>query len=597
MAILLDCIYVWLHLLPCFAVLKLTEDSSTTWSTSNHDLLLPYPTGTPHGSPHHHRYVRSCQSIVHGNVTHEVFPAHKRRESPVAQSWAFVSDVSGQLEPPRWASGHVTVVSDPLRTVSVLEPGGPEGCRRRRLVQVEKTARLDKCVFAQNGGFFNMSSSQCLGNVVSDGRLVQDSGGLQNAQFGIRKDGTLVFGYLSEEDVQDKENPFVQLVSGVVWLLRNGEVYIRQSMEAECDSTQGTGTFEKFVDTMSARTAVGHDKEGRLILFHVDGQTDIRGMNLWEVADFLKKQGVLNAINLDGGGSATFVRNGSLASYPSDHYALDPMWRWARAVSTVICVHEPLCQPEDCSGHGTCIKGQCHCQAGWNKPDCGSLVCQGSFCGAHGICTENGCACDAGWSGLNCSQVCPAGFYGDGCNQTCRCANGATCDPVHGSCSCPAGFHGDLCNQECSLGFYGAGCHLQCQCADLCPCDSITGSCNVTHFSTKQNDTIHRSGHCLAKQLWTEWKEEETAHTKKPYLTEQTWLVIAALLASLLVASVAGNLIQACRKCGPPPSRPIYSYTPLHEMNGGPSEGTGRWEGVGGGGGDFQLEDSDEDSS
>lgn len=48
--------------------------------------------------------------------------------------------------------------------------------------------------------------------------------------------------YLSEEDVRDRENPFVQLVSGVVWLLRNGEVYITESMEAECNKTQKTGT-------------------------------------------------------------------------------------------------------------------------------------------------------------------------------------------------------------------------------------------------------------------------------------------------------------------------------------------------------------------
>lgn len=39
------------------------------------------------------------------------------------------------------------------------------------------------------------------------------------------------------------------------------------------------GKFKDFVDVISARTAVGHDAEGKLILFHVDGQTRIRG---WE---------------------------------------------------------------------------------------------------------------------------------------------------------------------------------------------------------------------------------------------------------------------------------------------------------------------------
>lgn len=48
--------------------------------------------------------------------------------------------------------------------------------------------------------------------------------------------------YLSQEEVLDESNPFVQLVSGVVWLLRNGEVYINQSLMAECDKTQETGT-------------------------------------------------------------------------------------------------------------------------------------------------------------------------------------------------------------------------------------------------------------------------------------------------------------------------------------------------------------------
>jgi len=43
--------------------------------------------------------------------------------------------------------------------------------------------------------------------------------------------------------------------------------------------------------------------------------------------------------------------------------------------------------------------------------------------------------------------VCVAGFYGDGCNQTCTCTNGGSCDPVHGQCICPAGFHGDSCEQ------------------------------------------------------------------------------------------------------------------------------------------------------
>ncbi|XP_062848373.1 N-acetylglucosamine-1-phosphodiester alpha-N-acetylglucosaminidase [Trichomycterus rosablanca] len=495
-------------------------ESKTYWQSVDDDVLSPY--ASSHGPSHSHRHVRDCQPIIHGNVTHETWQASNYSGSSVVESRSFVSAISSNPSSVcEWVSGHITVVLDPLRTVSVLEPGGPGGCEKPRRELVEKTARMRKCLIAQNGGYFVTGSGLCLGNIVSDGRLVQDSKGVQNAQFGIRKDGTLVFGYLSEEDVLDEVNPFVQLISGVVWLLRAGEVYINESIQAECSKTQETGTFRRFVNVISARTAVGHDREGRLILFHIDGQTDHRGMNLWQVAQFLKEQGVINAINLDGGGSSTFVINGTLTSYPSDH-CIEAMWRCPRAVSTVLCVHERLCQPEDCNKHGTCIDGQCACNHGWTGPTCANLTCQPRDCGEHGLCTEDGCVCDAGWMGANCSLECP-------------------------------------------LGFHGLQCLQQCQCSDLCPCDPVTGSCNAT-FTGQRNISLHRAGHCLATQKWKEWREQEEAHTIKPYFSERSWLVITAILAVILLTSLIGNLTLVCGKCRGRQQRD-YSYVPLHEVN------------------------------
>ena len=59
------------------------------------------------------------------------------------------------------------------------------------------------------------------------------------------------------------------------------------------------------------------------LLFHfhqVNGQTHQRGANLHEFADLLIRHGVVNAINLDGGGSSTFVNDQVLINYPSDHW-------------------------------------------------------------------------------------------------------------------------------------------------------------------------------------------------------------------------------------------------------------------------------------
>lgn len=89
----------------------------------------------------------------------------------------------------------------------------------------------------------------------------------------------------------------------------------------------------------------------------------------------------------------TFTNNSVLSlAILSQHFHLNssklPKWRCPRAVSTVLCVHERLCQPEDCSEHGRCVEGQCVCQQGWSGPGCANLTCQAE-CGEHGICTES----------------------------------------------------------------------------------------------------------------------------------------------------------------------------------------------------------------
>ncbi|XP_074052427.1 LOW QUALITY PROTEIN: N-acetylglucosamine-1-phosphodiester alpha-N-acetylglucosaminidase [Macrotis lagotis] len=520
------------------------------------DLLLPYPGPRP-------RLPRDCRPVRNGTRPHESWPppsGASPHSVPVVHRFVsyFPSRGNGSSRP---VSGHLTVAARPLRSFSVLEPGGPGGCAARRLVTVEETARAAGCVVAQNGGFFRVATGECLGNVVSNGRRVSSAGGLQNAQFGIRRDGTLVTGYLSEEEVLDTKNPFVQLVSGVVWLLRNGSVYINESEETECDETQETGSFSKFVNVISARTAVGHDREGRLVLFHVDGQTDQRGINLWDMAEFLKEQGVVNAINLDGGGSATFVVNGTLANYPSDHCKDKRMWRCARRISTVVCLHEPRCHPPDCSGHGTCVQGICHCTGDfWGGDDCSILNCGPSNCSLHGLCTETGCLCDAGWIGTNCSQACASGSFGVSCAQKCQCQNGAACDPVHGTCTCLPGFQGDTCAEVCPLGWYGPSCQHACTCESSCPCDPKTGNCNLT---STVRDILSQVGPCLKASMIPERNEEH------PYFTKTAWLSLTLVLTLLLLLSAAANVIFIL---GSRASRRHldgeYAYHPLQEMNG-----------------------------
>jgi hypothetical protein len=67
------------------------------------------------------------------------------------------------------------------------------------------------------------------------------------------------------------------------------------------------------------RTLVGWNGAGQTWLVTVDGRQDTSvGMTLAEAADFLLALGATDGVNLDGGGSTTFVNNGGVVNTPSD---------------------------------------------------------------------------------------------------------------------------------------------------------------------------------------------------------------------------------------------------------------------------------------
>jgi hypothetical protein len=82
------------------------------------------------------------------------------------------------------------------------------------------------------------------------------------------------------------------------------------------------------------RTAIGIDAEGFLHLVVVDGRSEeSQGMTLVELQRYLSGLGLVNAINLDGGGSSTMVLERSVMNTPSDGKE--------RSVAAVVEVTEP----------------------------------------------------------------------------------------------------------------------------------------------------------------------------------------------------------------------------------------------------------------
>jgi len=74
-----------------------------------------------------------------------------------------------------------------------------------------------------------------------------------------------------------------------------------------------------FVVKRNPRTFAGIDGQGRTVLVTVDGRsTEDLGLSIPETADVARSLGLVDAINLDGGGSTTMVLRGELISRPSD---------------------------------------------------------------------------------------------------------------------------------------------------------------------------------------------------------------------------------------------------------------------------------------
>ena len=241
------------------------------------DRLSPYEDGS-HGSRKTRRDISQCEHANWNNETYEQY----NLELTVPESSEIFYELyryedtvrRGALSVHRmkYLMGSIAYIRNPYYTFSVLEPSAPGGCNMKYLSAARSTVsatasrRLNGCVLAINAGYFSMTNGQCLGNIISDGRIVQTTE-QQNANFGIRHDGTIVVGYISEEEVLS--GSFRQLVSGVIWLVRNGTNYVNESMDLECASNQDTGKMSTFVNVLSARSAIGHDQHGRIVIANV----------------------------------------------------------------------------------------------------------------------------------------------------------------------------------------------------------------------------------------------------------------------------------------------------------------------------------------
>ena len=218
-----------------------------------------------------------------------------------------------------------------------------------------KLAQTAGALVAVNGGYFDMQSKPArtfsvvrnenrnlATNIDRVGRRVGGGSAffpVARSVVGWNDDGVLEFAWLwhDGEILRKAPAPFANAVNAPapvpteeqtkawpVWnvahaigggprLLENGVARI--SYEEEVFFGSGFRA-----DVPYPRTAIGRTKENRIVLFVADGKDGLSsiGLTLPQLAEEMAKLGCVDAMNLDGGGSSTFVVEGRAVNVPSD---------------------------------------------------------------------------------------------------------------------------------------------------------------------------------------------------------------------------------------------------------------------------------------
>lgn len=253
----------------------------------------------------------------------------------------------GRLEGGSLARGVMFTLSNPMGHFSVIPPDG--GCANNSRTKASVTAQEHNCHVATNAGFFDTERGTCIGNLVSEGNFIQGSEWI-NPIFGITEYGTIVAGYaeLSVEkhsiEYRGRSEAIVEAVSGVLWIVRDGKRNVLNATRVEDPRAQSTGSLEYFASVVSARTAVGVTGDGEVVIVSVEGKTGIEGIDLFDLADIMIDFGVVSAVNLDGGGSATAIEDGMLVEMPSDQCPDlingKHLLFCERKVTSIMCIHD-----------------------------------------------------------------------------------------------------------------------------------------------------------------------------------------------------------------------------------------------------------------
>ena len=207
-----------------------------------------------------------------------------------------------------------------LSDISYLKTAFAENTYGRNIKAVtSETAAENNAIIAINGDYYGFRD---FGYVIRNKILYRDvSSG--NEDLAIMSDGT--FKIFTEGDISAADlynESALQAFSFGPGLVIGGETAV--------------GENEEVARAMASnpRTAIGIISPLHYVFLVSDGRTDeSEGLSLYQLAEVMNSLGCTEAYNLDGGGSATMVFNGSVVNIPTDGSGISE-----RSVSDIVYI-------------------------------------------------------------------------------------------------------------------------------------------------------------------------------------------------------------------------------------------------------------------
>lgn len=222
--------------------------------------------------------------------------------SGVTETHVVLNDATGNAQ----NVGYLTAVAKDAKVTFKASYGGyyTDGSTKESRAEAAKTLKCDlasttkqaaafeaatglNVISATNADYFNMQTGQALGCLIMEGNAVTSAAAFNEPYFAVLKDGSYV---IREQNVpyDDVE----EAISGPFYLVKNGE--INDGLDASY---------------IAPRNSIGIKADGTVLLFLADGRQApySKGMSVLEIAQMMQAQGCVDALYLDGGGSATIA--------------------------------------------------------------------------------------------------------------------------------------------------------------------------------------------------------------------------------------------------------------------------------------------------